>query len=261
MDDQRLPSEHTELGSLPVEQFTNLQILVSDFQKADVFQIHHARCTGTKDFRNGDPRKDGIWVQAGGEESYRDLRGRIVGRLLAPFKIRNVRSGAGDVHRLAFVRILDHLSASKFHCGSRHIPFSKRHNGRDMRTVAIGAVIGQVHLIPSRERQWIVNHRIDLRTFNEIYYVILQDCVFGCMSITWLIWALLRIGPHINTRPPEVKTDPPHSYMSTGPHCVSSLIRRTFSLLFLFHTHFFRRTFYPSSGCSALPPDVLPSSA
>jgi len=38
-----------------------------------------------------------------------------------------------------------------------------------MRIVSIGAVIGQVQVIPSRKRQWIVNHRIDLRTFNEIY--------------------------------------------------------------------------------------------
>jgi len=61
-DDQRLPSDHTELGSLPVEQFTNLEIPVSDFQEADVFQIHSARSTGTKAFGKGDPRSDGIWV-------------------------------------------------------------------------------------------------------------------------------------------------------------------------------------------------------
>ena len=35
--------------------------------------------------------------------------------------------------------------------------------------VGIGAVIGQAHVIPSGERQWIVNHRIDLQTFNDIY--------------------------------------------------------------------------------------------
>jgi len=38
-----------------------------------------------------------------------------------------------------------------------------------MRIVDIGTVIGQAHVVPSGERQWIVNHRIDLRTFNEIY--------------------------------------------------------------------------------------------
>ena len=55
VDNQQLPSDRTELGSLPVEQFPHLEIPVSNFQEADVFQIHHARCTGTKAFRNGDP--------------------------------------------------------------------------------------------------------------------------------------------------------------------------------------------------------------
>ena len=168
-DDQRLPSDRTELASLPVEQFTHLEILVSDFQEADLFQIHCARCTGTKAFRNGDLRNDWIWVQAGGEESYGDLCGRVVARLLALFKIRNVLSGAGDVLRLALVPILDPVGASRLHRGSGHIGVSKRPNGRDMRIVGIGAVIGQALVIPSGERQWIVNYRIDLRTFNEIY--------------------------------------------------------------------------------------------
>ena len=164
-DDQRLPSDRTELGSLPVEQFTHLEIPVPDYQDTDVFQIHRARCTGTKAFRNGGPRNNWVWVQAGGEKSYGDLRGRVVARLLALFKIRNVLSGAGDAYRLALVRILDPVGAGSFHCGSGHIRVSKRSNGRDMRIVAIGAVIGQAHVTPSGERQWIVNHRIDLRTF------------------------------------------------------------------------------------------------
>ena len=52
---------------------------------------------------------------------------------------------------------------------SGHIRVGKRLSGRDMRIVSISAVIGQAHIIPSRETQWIVNHRIDLLTFNEIY--------------------------------------------------------------------------------------------
>ena len=89
--------------------------------------------------------------------------------MLALFKIRNVLSGAGDVYRLVLVRILDPIGAGRFHRRSGHIGVSKRPNGRDMGIVGIGAVIGQAHVIPSGERQWIVNHRIDLRTFNEIY--------------------------------------------------------------------------------------------
>ena len=97
-----------------------------------------------------------------------DLRGRVVARLLALIKIRNVLSGAGDAHRQALLRILDPVGPGRFHRRSRHIRVSKRSNGRDMRIVGIGAVIGQAHVIPSGERQWIVNQRIDLWTFNDI---------------------------------------------------------------------------------------------
>ena len=42
-------------------------------------------------------------------------------------------------------------------------------NGRDMRIIDIGVVVGQAHLVPYGDGQWLVNHRIDLRTFNDIY--------------------------------------------------------------------------------------------
>jgi len=92
-----------------------------------------------------------------------------VARLLALFKIRNLFSQAGAVHRLALVCILDPVNCGRFHIASGHIQVGRHVNGRDMRIVSIGAVIGHAQVIPSGERQWIVNHRIDLQTFNEIY--------------------------------------------------------------------------------------------
>ena len=77
-NDQPLLSNCKELGSLPLEQFTHIEIPVSHFQEADIFKIHSARCTGIKAFSNSNPRNDWIWVQTGGEESYGDLRGRVV---------------------------------------------------------------------------------------------------------------------------------------------------------------------------------------
>ena len=96
------------------------------WEAADVF------APVTKAFRNGDPKNGWIWGQPGGEESYEDLRGRVVAQLLAHFKIRNVLSGAGGVRRLALVRILDPVGPGRFHGGSRQIRVSKRPNGRDM---------------------------------------------------------------------------------------------------------------------------------
>jgi len=168
-DDWRLPEDPAELGLLPVEGFAQLEIPVPDFQETDRFQIHWARCTGTKAFRNGGSRNGWVWVQTGGEANYGDLRGRVVARLLALFKIRNILSEAATVHRLALVCILDPINGARFHIPSGHIRVSNRINGRDMQIVSIGAVIGQAQVIPSGEKQWRVNHRIDLRTFNEIY--------------------------------------------------------------------------------------------
>jgi len=168
-DYQQVPADSTELGLLPVEGFAQLEILVADFQETDRFQIHRAHCTGTRAFRNGGPRNDLVWVQTGGEANYGDLRGRVVARLLALVKIRNILSEAAAVHRLALGCILDHVNSGRFDIGSGHIRVSTRVNGRDMRIVSIGAVIRETQIIPSGERQWIVNHRLDLRTFNEIY--------------------------------------------------------------------------------------------
>ena len=116
-DDQRQPSDCPVLGSLPVEQYNHLQIFVQDSQDSDVFKIHCTSCIRTKAFCNGSPRNHWVLVhwQDGGEKSYGDLRGRVVARLLALFQIRNVQSGAGDVHHLELVHILNPLGASRFH--------------------------------------------------------------------------------------------------------------------------------------------------
>ena len=140
MDDRRLPADPTELGVLPVEGFAQLEIPVADFQESDRFQIHRARCIETKAFRNGGSRNDWVWVYTGGEAKYGYLRKRVVAWLLALFKIRNILSEVGAVHRLALVCILDPVNSGRFHIASGHIRVGRRVNGRDMRIVSIGAV-------------------------------------------------------------------------------------------------------------------------
>jgi len=93
----------------------------------------------------------------------------MVARLLALFKIRNILSKAAAVHHLALVCILDRINGGRFHILSEHIQVGNWINGRDMQIVSIGGVIGQEKVIPSCEKQSILNHRIDLRMFNEIY--------------------------------------------------------------------------------------------
>jgi len=120
-DDPWLHAGSTELGLLPMERFPQLEIPVSDFQEADLFQIHQTRCTGTKAFRNGGARNDWVWFQTGGKESYWNLRGQVLARLLVLVKIRNVLCEAAGVHRLVLVRVLDSINGGRFHLASRHI--------------------------------------------------------------------------------------------------------------------------------------------
>jgi len=120
-DDHPLFSDPTELGLLPLEQFTHLEIPVADFQETDIFQIHRARSSGTMAFRSGGPRNDWVWNASGGEDSYGDLRGRGMAQLLALFKIRNVFSESAGVRRLALLRVLDPINSGRFHLPSGHI--------------------------------------------------------------------------------------------------------------------------------------------
>lgn len=98
---------------------------------------------------------------------YSDLRGRAVARLVALFKIRNMSTGI--VSRLAFVQVVDPVNGGRFHGSSGQIRVCKRRNSRDLRIIDIGVVVGQAHVVPYGDGQWLVNHRIDLRTFNDIY--------------------------------------------------------------------------------------------
>ena len=166
-DKQQPPDDPSELKFLPAEQFRQLEIPIPDFQETDIFQVHRARCTGTKLFRNSGARNDWIWIQAGGPNMYGDLHGRAMARLVVLFKIRNMSTGI--VSRLAFVQVVDPVNGGRFHGSSGHIRVCKRHNGRDLRIIDIGVVVGQAHVVPYGDGQWLVNHRIDLRTFNDIY--------------------------------------------------------------------------------------------
>ena len=86
---RRLREHLTILRSLPVELMTTLEIPVLAFQETDVYDIHRARCTGARLFRNQASRNDRVWIQAGGEQMYCALRGCLPAKLLALFKIRN----------------------------------------------------------------------------------------------------------------------------------------------------------------------------
>ena len=73
------------------------------------------------------------------------------------------------VSRLAFVQVLDPVNGDRFHGASGHIRVCRQGKGRDMRIIDIGVVVGQAHVVLYGDGQWLVNHLIDLRTFNDFY--------------------------------------------------------------------------------------------
>jgi len=85
----RLPESPPILLALLVELLTQLEIPVLAFQEFRVCDIHRARCTGAQLFHNQTSRNDCVWIQAGGENMYGALRGRLPARLIALFKIQS----------------------------------------------------------------------------------------------------------------------------------------------------------------------------
>jgi hypothetical protein len=171
-DGDRLPEDAEGLGMMPVEQFNQLQIPVLAFQEADVYDSHHARTTGKRQFRNGASRKDWVWVAVGTTNDYGALRGNLPGKLRGLFKVRNTVTGA-KVYRLAVVELLragtNGGRITDTH-GLVRVSSRRRTSGRDeFWVVDITTITGLAHLIPDGDEQWLVNSRIDLRTFNDVY--------------------------------------------------------------------------------------------
>ena len=108
------------------------------------------------------------WVQAGDKEMYGAMRGRLPVKLLALFKMRNPTCD-GTVRHLASVKILSPVNSGRALDVHGVVTVQPREDAREFRVVDVGTILGLAHLIPEADRRWLVNNRIDLRTFREIY--------------------------------------------------------------------------------------------
>jgi len=64
---------------------------------------------------------------------------------------------------------------------------------RELTVVNIGTILGVAHLIPETERRWLVNSRINLRTFNGICWDHrggLYNKINSGSDVAWM-WATL----------------------------------------------------------------------
>ena len=138
------------------------------FQETDVYDIHRARCTGSRLFRNQASKNDCVWIQVGGEQMYGGLRRRLPAKILALFKIKDYTQ-QDAVYRLAGVQLMNVVNSGRPSDVHGLLTVYLRDDARELTIVDIGTILGLAHLILETDRRWLVNSRIDLRTFNEIY--------------------------------------------------------------------------------------------
>ena len=100
---------------------------------------------------------------------YGALRGRPAERLIALFKIQSGYMQQDTVYRLAGVQFMSLVDSGRPSDVHSLVTVQLRDVTREITIVDIGAIMGLAYLIPETERRWLVNSRIDLRTFNEIY--------------------------------------------------------------------------------------------
>jgi len=73
------------------------------------------------------------------------------------------------VGRLAGVQILSPVNSGRPSDIHSLVTVQLREDAREYKLVDIGTILGLAHLMPGGNRRWLINSRIDLRTFNEIY--------------------------------------------------------------------------------------------
>jgi len=154
-----------------------LEIPVLAFQESGVYDIHRARCTGARLFRNQTSRNDCVWIQAGGDNMYGALRAHLPARLIALFKIRSGYMQQDTVYRLSgvqFMSLIDSRRPSDIYC---LVTIQLRDVTQELRIVDIWTIIALAHLIPDTERPWLVSSRIDLLSLTRSIRITEGACI------------------------------------------------------------------------------------
>jgi hypothetical protein len=165
-----LPEGLSELGNCSSQRYRMLRIPVPVFQDPDSYVNHNLRCTGSDCFRGGLARNDPVWVVV--DENITktgDLGGRLPAFLRGLLKIRGGRNSS---YRVAVVEVLWPINGGKADPCDTLVRVERRtyKSARGGTWVTnIRSILGMAHLVPYGEGRWLVNNRIDLKTWNDIY--------------------------------------------------------------------------------------------
>ena len=96
------------------------------------------------------------------------LQGCLPARLLALFKIRDYTK-KDTVHCLAAVQYMSVVNQGCSLDVHVLVTVQLSHFTLEFTIVDIGTILSLVLLLPDTDRRWLVNNRIDLRMFYEIY--------------------------------------------------------------------------------------------
>ena len=96
------------------------------------------------------------------------LKGRLPAKLVALFKIEDYTCG-DTVRWLASIQMLTAVNSEYLSDIHGLVTVQLREDVRAFTVVDIRMILGLAHLILETDQCWLVNSRIDLRTFNEMY--------------------------------------------------------------------------------------------
>jgi len=100
---------------------------------------------------------------------YGALRGCLPARLIALFQVQSGYMQQDTVNHLARVQFTSLVDSGRPSDVSGLLTFQPRDGTRELTIVDIGMILGLAHLTPETGQRCLVQSRIDLRTFNEIY--------------------------------------------------------------------------------------------
>jgi hypothetical protein len=168
---QRLSSQGNVAPSGSLAEINRLEVKLYKKTRIPLPRIDegndtHDICASGPTLFYGRYRSDWVWyMPSRNEDCYGVLCGKLPSRALAFIKVR----WQNLTYRLAYVRRSTVLNGGQLHPW-HNLPVVNYSDETEPEINTIRSLFGQACLIPVTSTRWIINTRIDLLTFNSIYW-------------------------------------------------------------------------------------------